>query len=59
MILDIMAFRNKKMKCYTNPYFIQEKLDNQEVNMMRALQQDPSLLARLLKPCRFINELLS
>lgn len=40
MILDVLAFRNKKMKCYTNPFFVQEKLENQEINMMRYLQEN-------------------
>lgn len=37
MILDIICYRNKKMKCYTNPIFTQEKLENLERNTFRAL----------------------
>lgn len=37
MILDVLAFRNKVMGCYTNPIFTQEKLENQEANMFRSL----------------------
>lgn len=36
MILDIVCFRNKKMKCYTTPQFTQDKLDNLEVNYTRS-----------------------
>lgn len=37
MILDIYSFRNKKLKCYANPFFSQEKKENMEVNMGRSL----------------------
>lgn len=37
MILDVLAFRNKKMKCYTTPIFTQDKLENLEVNHFRSL----------------------
>lgn len=37
MILDIYAFRNKKLKCYANPYFSQDKKENVETNMSRSL----------------------
>lgn len=37
MILEVMAFRNKKMKCYANPFFSQDKLDNAEVSISRAI----------------------
>lgn len=37
MILDVLAFRNKKLKCYTQPFFSQEKEENIEQNMARAL----------------------
>lgn len=37
MILDVIAFRNKMMKSYTNPIFTQDKLENLEVNMSRSL----------------------
>lgn len=37
MILDVLAFRNKKMKCYTQPFYTQDKLENQEINMSRVL----------------------
>lgn len=37
MILDVIAVRNKKMKCYANPTFSQEQLKNLEVNMTRSL----------------------
>ena len=35
MILDVVAFRNKKMGVYTNPTFTQEKLENLETNYSR------------------------
>lgn len=37
MILDIFAFRNKKMKAFTNPWFSQDKLENMEVNLSRSI----------------------
>lgn len=37
MILEVFAFRNKRMKCYANPYFSQEKLDNIETNLGRSI----------------------
>lgn len=37
MILDVLAYRNKKMKCYTNPFYSQEKIENYEVNIGRSL----------------------
>lgn len=37
MILDIICYRNKKMKCWTNPIFTQEKLENIEKNTYRSL----------------------
>lgn len=37
MILDVYAFRNKKMQCYANPYFSQDKKENIEINMSRAI----------------------
>lgn len=37
MILDIIVIRNKKMKCYANPTYTQEKLDNLQENMTRSL----------------------
>lgn len=37
MILDIIVIRNKMMKCYANPTYIQEKLDNLQENMTRSL----------------------
>lgn len=41
MILDVLAFRNKKMKCYTNPFYTQDKLENQEIGMSRVLLTNP------------------
>lgn len=37
MILDIICYRNKKMKCFANPQFTQEKLENLEKNTFRSL----------------------
>lgn len=37
MILDIFAYRNKKLKCYTNPFYSQDKIENMETSMGRAL----------------------
>lgn len=37
MILDIYAFRNKKLKAYANPFFSQDKKENLESNMFRSL----------------------
>lgn len=37
MILDVVAFKNKKLKCWTNPIFTQEKLENLETNYYRAI----------------------
>lgn len=37
MILEVFAFRNKRMKSYTNPWFSQDKIENMEVNMSRSL----------------------
>lgn len=41
MILDIIAYRNKVLKCYANPIFTQEKLEVMEQNMTRALIMNP------------------
>lgn len=37
MILDVICFRNKKLKCYANPTYTQEKLENLETNMARSI----------------------
>lgn len=37
MILDIICVRNKRMKCFANPTFTQEKLENLETNMTRSI----------------------
>ena len=37
MILDVLAFRNKKLKCYTQPFYSQEKLENLETNLSRSI----------------------
>lgn len=37
MILDVFAFRNKRLKCYANPYFAQDKIENVEVNLTRTI----------------------
>lgn len=37
MILDILCYRNKAMKCYANPIYSQEKLENLEVNVSRSI----------------------
>ena len=37
MILDVLAYRNKNMKAYCNPFYTQDKLENLEVNMSRTL----------------------
>ena len=37
MILDVFAFRNKKLKCFANPYFAQDKLENVETNLSRSI----------------------
>lgn len=41
MILDILCIRNKAIKSYAQPYFSQEKLENQEANMYRTLVLSP------------------
>lgn len=46
MILSVLAFRNKKMQCFTNPFYSQEKLENMETNFGRAMVQDRSLVAK-------------
>ena len=37
MILDVLAFKNKKLKCFTNPFYSQEKLEYIETNMARSI----------------------
>lgn len=37
MILDVIAFKNKKLKCWANPTFTQDKLENLETNYHRAI----------------------
>lgn len=37
MILDVLVYRNKKMKCFTNPIYTQDKLENLELNIIRSL----------------------
>lgn len=37
MILDVLCYRNKKMKCFANPIYTQEKLENMELNVTRAI----------------------
>lgn len=37
MILDIIAFRNKAIKSYLNPQYIEGKLENLEVALTRGI----------------------
>lgn len=37
MILDVLAYKNKAAGMFANPFYSQEKLENAEVNMSRAL----------------------
>ena len=37
MILDVLAYRNKKLKSYANPVYVEAKLETIEVSITRAI----------------------
>lgn len=39
MILDVLAYKNKKLRCFSNPFYSQEKLENLEVSVTRQIIQ--------------------
>lgn len=49
MILDILAYKNKKMKSWANPFFVETKLENIEVSITRTIINEGDVAVKKFK----------